>query len=66
MVTLRSTTLELGGGKTAIVVPREHLKATLEVSVAAVEACEFDAKIQQHQAAIRSRLVNNRRESANP
>jgi hypothetical protein len=49
--------LDLGGGKTAIVVPSEQLKATLEVLVTAVEAGEFDAKIQQRRAAIRSRLL---------
>jgi hypothetical protein len=38
-----------------MVVPIEHLKATLEVMVAAVEAGEFDAKIQQRQSAIRTR-----------
>jgi hypothetical protein len=48
--------LDLGGGKTAIVVPSDQLKATLEVLATAVEAGEFDAKIQQRQAAIRSRL----------
>jgi hypothetical protein len=46
--------LDLGGGKTAMVVPIEHLKGTLEVMVAAVEAGEFDAKIQQRQSAIRT------------
>ena len=48
--------LDLGGGKTAIVVPSDQLKATLEVLGAAVEAGEFDAKIQQRQAAVRARL----------
>jgi hypothetical protein len=47
--------LDLGGGKTAIVVPTDHLRATLEVLAAGVEAGEFDAKIQQRQAAIRAR-----------
>src|SRR5262245_27400705 len=47
--------LDLGGGKTAIVVPNDQLKATLEVLAAAVEAGEFDAKIQQRQAAIQAR-----------
>ena len=48
--------LDLGGGKTAIVVPSDQIKATLEVLAAAVAAGEFDAKIQQRLAAIRSRL----------
>jgi hypothetical protein len=51
--------LDLGGGKTAIAVPRDQLKATLEVLATAVEAGEFDAKIQQRRAAIRSRLSDN-------
>jgi hypothetical protein len=48
--------LDLGGGKTAIVVPREHLRATLEVLAAGVETGEFDAKIQQLHAASRAHL----------
>jgi hypothetical protein len=55
--------LDLGGGKTAIVVPSEHLKATLEVLAAAVDVGEFDAKIQQRQAAIRSRSEGKSLES---
>jgi hypothetical protein len=46
----------LGGGKTAIVVAIDHLKATLDEIVSAVAAEEFDANIKQRQAAIHSRL----------
>ena len=55
--------LDLWNGKTAIRVPKQHLKTTLEALHSAALAGEFDQQLGDRRAAIRTRLKGESIES---
>jgi hypothetical protein len=54
--------LDLWNGKTALRVPKQHLKATLEALHSAALAGEFDQQLGDRRAAIRARLKGDNSE----
>ena len=56
--------LDLWNGKTAIRVPKQHLKTTLEALHSAVQSGELDQAIAERRAAIRARLKGDNSKSS--